>query len=400
MGKPHLIRHSRPITGPEESTAVARALASGHHTRGPVTAEFERKLSAAAGVSHAAAVTSGTAALTLALRAVGASRGAWVLVPSLACQAVWHAVRSAGARPALYDGGYDGPAAGELAMREKALKARGQRLAAVVLVAPPDGMGEPERAAEGLSDGVKLIVDRCQQLGGVARTKGSRRAACEIFSFYATKCISTGTGGAVASDDEGLVKIVRALNTHDGHVSLLVPRVSAQFDDLRAAVGVAQLGKLGAFTDRRAMIAAHYDIHFAKNAHCSPRKRPAGGMVFRYLVDCGSAAGAEGLAAHLAAHGIEAKRPVWRPLHKCMAVADARLPLATAAWERHLSIPLYPALTGPDSARIVQAMRAWKAPVAAKKPAAGKLPVKKGGAKDAKGGKAHAKPAKKGGKAR
>lgn len=346
------VPHSRPTTGEAEASAVAGVLASGHHARGPVTREFERALARTTGLAHVHATSSGTTALQLALLALGAGPGRPVMVPSLTCAAVWNAVRATGAHAVLYDGDYGMPDGDELAARMES------GACAVIVVAPPDrgaGIDEVEGVAPGVGgfaefQGVPVVYDRCQQLSQDSGGEGLR-ARCEIFSFYATKCISTGSGGAVATADAALHECIVDLNTHDKRESYPVARHNFQFDDIRAAVGLAQLGRLAEFTAARR---AHAEAYAAKLGGRGVAR--GDGMVFRYLLDCGGARVRAELEARLAESGIEAKQPVFRPLHRYMGLSDADFPLATHAWERMLSLPIYPTLSEGDRDRVIAAI--------------------------------------------
>jgi len=368
------VPHSKPTTGPEEADAVARVLASGHHARGPVTREFEAALAATVGMDSAHATSSGTTALQLALLALGAGPGRSVLIPSLTCAAVWNAVRATGAETVLYDGDYGLLDAAELA---RVLK---ENTSAVVVVAPPDGEAELTReggfAADELGlatlNGVPVVLDRCQQLAPnrAGANSGVLRARCEIFSFYATKCISTGSGGAIATNDAGLHERIVDLNSHDKRDTYATPRHNFQFDDLRAAVGVCQLKKLANFVSTRESHAAVYSSSLSSDVYSASlskvegggsRRNKLGAMIFRYLYDCGPAPNAlDNLEARLLDQHIEAKRPVFRPLHRYMNLSDADFPRAVQAWTRMLSLPLYPLLSETDRERVIAAIRQSK----------------------------------------
>jgi len=331
------ISHSCPTSGIEELQAVARVLESGHHARGAVCTEFEQALARTVGLRHAHAVSSGTAALTLALMALGAGEGREVLVPSLACAALLNAVRFTGAKPVLYDCGYE-------LVEAKAIKRLVTRkTAAAVVVAPPhgfDGLGKCDV-------GVPVVLDRCQQLAPVeGKRKPAAAAVCEVFSFYATKCISTGTGGAIASNDAGLIARIVDFNTPDKRADADIRRFNFQFDDLRAAMGLAQLSKLKRFVNARRRHACEY-------AKSLGDRLPAGGMVFRYLHDCSSEGACDALAKRLAKAGVEAKRPVFKPLHRYLGMKDTAFPFAADAWGRMLSLPLYPVLTDEMRERVL-----------------------------------------------
>ena len=94
---PTIIPHSKPLLGAEEAQAAAAVIASGQVAEGPETAAFEREIAGRLGCAHAVAVSSGTAALHLALAAMGVGAGDEVVVPSFVCSALFHAVAATGA---------------------------------------------------------------------------------------------------------------------------------------------------------------------------------------------------------------------------------------------------------------------------------------------------------------
>ncbi|NUQ34035.1 MAG: DegT/DnrJ/EryC1/StrS family aminotransferase [Planctomycetaceae bacterium] len=349
------IHHSRPTLGADESDALARVIESGYFSRGKECAAFEGELSRIVQAPYVHATSSGTGALHLALLALGAKPGGRVLLPSLTCAAVLNAIRYTGAEPVPYDCGYEVPSPKDLAPLVN------KNTQAVIVVAPPDGFSglvgfEMEKNGFAKVGGAPVLLDRCQQLSMEPYHGGKEQgppARMEVFSFYATKCVSTGTGGAVTvRTDEDIVEVVD-LNTHDERSTYEKTRYNYQFDELRAAVGRCQLAKLENFVWLRREHAKAYAAAF-------DQPEPQGGMVFRYLYDCGSEKKTYALREALSKKGIETKRPVFRPLHRYLGLPDKQFPRASAAWGRHLSLPIYPSLTKKERDRVIKNIRAAK----------------------------------------
>ena len=292
---------------PEAQQAALRVLRSGWITMGPETLAFERELASYLGASQVVAVSSGTVAIEIALRALHLAPGAIVLTPSLTfCGAVAAIVR-AGLRPALVD------------VDSRALLPTPATVAAAVRrVGRPDAMvvqhmaGHPAdvtelAAAAGLP--VSQVVEDAAhgisaQLRGIP-VGGASHAAC--FSFYATKNLPIGEGGAIATDDDELADYARAARLHGMSRDAwrrYLPGASWRYDvaelglkanitDVQAAIGRAQLGCLPAWQLRRENLAAAYDATLVNVPGLALPQRPAEGRhawhlyQVRVTQDCG-----------------------------------------------------------------------------------------------------------------
>lgn len=344
-----IIPHSKPLLGAEEAQAVAAVIASGQVAEGPETAAFERELAGRLGCAHAVAVSSGTAALHLALAAMGVGAGDEVIVPSFVCAALFHAVAAAGAVPVPAD-------IDPLTLNLDPADARRRlspRTAALVL---PHLFGRVADPAPFLEMGVPLVEDCAHTLG--ARVDGRPAGSfghAAVTSSYATKLIATGEGGAVATASEPLVAAVRDLKQYDRR-PLDRARYNLKFTDLQAAVGRAQLRRLDAFIRRRREIAACY--RSALGPPLGGEKDPEGRIYFRYVLDAGT--GAEALIRRAARAGIACERPVHTPLHRLMGLSG--FPATEDAWRRSVSIPIYPALTDPEVERVIDVLAAMLQP--------------------------------------
>src|SRR5207247_1116004 len=219
--------------------------------------------------------SSGSAALELSLRALDVGHGDEVVVPTYACDALHHAVTRCGATPVLADADPEtlGPAAKDVARRLT------RRTRAVVVV-HPFGLGLD--LDEFLALGVPVVEDCAQAIGArvAGRSVGSR-GALAVCSFYATKLLTTGEGGAVAGAPERVAR-VRDARDYDEREAL-VPRFNFKLTDIQAALGRSQLGRLDACIARRRAIAARSRSptpRAKRSARRSPRRsthdRPLG----------------------------------------------------------------------------------------------------------------------------
>ncbi|HLE42853.1 MAG TPA: aminotransferase class I/II-fold pyridoxal phosphate-dependent enzyme, partial [Methylomirabilota bacterium] len=223
---------------------MAAAVASGQIAQGPRVAEFERAMAARLEARGGVAVSSGTAALHLALLALGVGPGDEVLVPSYACAALLHAVRAAGAVPRPVD---VDPATFNLDpdAAKRASSARTRALIAVHAFGLPADL-EPLRAL-----GVPVVEDAAQALGArCGRRPVGGLGEVGVLSFYATKLMTTGEGGMLVSGDARLLAAARDLREYDEKPDDR-PRFNYKLTDLAAALGLAQLARLDGFLARR-----------------------------------------------------------------------------------------------------------------------------------------------------
>lgn len=322
-----MIPHSRP-TLPEgdEWREVTDLLTPGWAADGPCTAAFEAEAAAWLGCEQGVAVNSGTSALSLALRAVGVGPGAEVLVPAYCCAALLNAVTLCGAAPVLVDT----EPGGDNLCPEDAARRRTDRTGAVVVA---HMFGVPTAVAPFRALGLPVVED-CAQSLGAAGEAGPTGAAGDVAvgSFYATKVITTGQGGLAATRDPGLADRLRDLRQYDNRDDWR-PAGNFGLGELPAALGRWQLVRLASFLKRRAEIADYY----AEVLGLPPR-RP-GAIAYRFVVRVPDA---ESAILALRARGVDAKRPVYRPLHHYLGGEYAG---AEDAHRGNLSLPIYPTLT-------------------------------------------------------
>lgn len=339
-----MIPHSRPTVSDADAERVAAVVRGGHLAQGPEVAAFEREMCGLLGTEAAAAVASGSAALELALRAVGVGPGNEVIVPTYACDALHHAVTRCGAAPVLADAD---PATLSLSAADAARRVT-SRTRALVL---PHAFGLAVDPAPFLALGVPVVEDCAQTLGACVDGRpvgGLARAS--VCSFYATKLLTTGEGGLVAGPG-ALVAAVRDARDYDERHDLR-PRFNHKMTDFQAALGRSQLARFESFVARRRAVAARYRERLA-GAPC--RLPPDAGerhVYHRFVVEVDVAV--DPLIARLAALGVAARRPVFRPLHKALGLGG--FPEAERLWASSLSLPCYPSLTAAEVDTVAAAL--------------------------------------------
>ncbi len=346
MGCSSMIHHSRPSIDEDDIAAVDRVLRSGWLAPGEQVRRFEAEVSSFVGHRFGLASSSGAAALHLALLSLGVGRGDEVLIPAYACAAVMNAVEQTGAAPVLCD---VDPETANL-LPEEVARRLGARARAVIVV---HSFGHPADLDWVKDSPVPVIEDCAQALG--ARWRGrpvGARGALAVFSFYATKVITTGMGGMVCTSDPELAERLRSLRGCDKRDTHEV-RWNCRMSDLAAGLGRSQFARLPELLRRRRALADEYDRRLAGLAAALPPRRRDGRPIFyRYVIRVPRA---DRVIAAFAARGVECKRPVYRPLHRYQG--EQFLPHADRFHEQAVSLPLYPSLTREEVDHLLQAAR-------------------------------------------
>jgi perosamine synthetase len=330
-----LIAHNAPTLGPQEAEAAQRVLASGRIAQGPEIDSFENEFCESLGLphGHAVALSSGSAALFLALWALDAA-GSLVGCPVYACSALTNAITLAGAEPIIVDSAVDSPN-----IDIESLVRTGAKVAIV-----PHIFGFPIDLTK--SKGVRIIEDGAQALGAsIGSTAVGLQSEVAIFSFYATKLITSGGhGGLVTSRDRNLIDAIRDYRDFDGHRDRK-PRFNFQMTEMQAAIGRVQLQRLPELLSRREKIfdrykAAGIPMLDPYDAYWSPVRYRS---VARALYP-------KKIIAALAENEVAAIVPVedWELLGPM-----GQFPNAAAFSRSTVSLPTYPLLSDVEQDRII-----------------------------------------------
>lgn len=342
------IRLGRPDTGAEEAAAVAAVLESGDLTMGPKVQEFEGLLAEACAVPHAVAVSSGTAALHLAVLALGIGEGDEVLVPAYTFPATANVVALAGARPVLVD--VDATTMNlDPELTRAAVTRRTRAVLAVHLFGRPVDWSS-------LPEGVEAIEDAAGALG--ARWQGTPCGGLGVMgclSFHPRKIVTTGEGGAVTTAREDLADSVRRLRHHgiatQGEFEIAEPGFNYRIPDVLCAVGIPQMRRLSELHAARAAVAARYeerlrDIVETPGADAGDIH---GWQAYVVQLDRRD----EALAA-LRAADIQAQIGTYG-LHRLGAYRDqGSFPGADSCFERALALPFHTQLSEGDLDRVAE----------------------------------------------
>jgi perosamine synthetase len=360
-----MIRLMVPDVGDEEIEAVARVLRSGHLVQGAQVTVFEAALAQRAGVREVVAVSSGTAALHLSLLALGIGPGDQVIVPAYTWPATANVVVLAGADPVFVDiepvtFGID---PGEL---ERALQAQG-RVRAIMPVHAFGGMADMTAIADVARRwNVPIVEDAACALGAsLSGTSAGAWGVLGCFSFHPRKVITTGEGGAVATNSPELGQRLRMLRNHGLDPSAPTPRFSipgfnVRLTEFQAALGTSQLSRLdGILTTRRALADA-YEAGFHGTPVVTPRSLGPKSHAFQsYVVLLPPDCNRDRMIALLKTKGIETTIGTYHVPSTQYYMDRFSLPLGTFritddVSARALTLPLHRGLDGQSVSRIVE----------------------------------------------
>jgi len=338
-----IIPHSRPSLSHSDRKAVTTAIESGHLSQGPAVSEFEKKIADFIGKKKAVATSSGSAALHLALLALDVKENDDVIIPSFVCSAVLNAVHYTGANPVIVD---IEPLTFNISV--DAVKKAATRKTKAIIV--PHMFGCPAELDRLLKLRIPIIEDCAQAIG--ATFKGQNAGSfgvLSVFSFYATKVLATGEGGMVLSDSEDLISKIKDLRDYD-EKNTYVLRYNYKMTDIQASLGLSQLSFLEKFISKRREIASRYFREFRKCDFSLPVwKERKDHIYYRFIVKTKD--DASGYIKKLQQKKIMCRRPLYIPLHTYMNLSG--FPHAMDGWQRAISIPLYPSLTGTEIGRII-----------------------------------------------
>ena len=344
-----MIAQSRPDLTPSDFAYIGAILRTGQVAKGRLVEGLERAFRRSMKTKYAAAVSSGTASLHLALSALGIRPGDEVVAPSYTCASVLCAIQHTGARVRFVDIEAD-----TLNISHRTVSERLTRRAKAVIVTHTFGFPAPLR--ELLSLGVPVVEDCATALGATyqGRPVGSW-GACSIVSLYATKMICAGEGGMVCTNDARVIRRVRDVSD-PGQRAQWRLRYNYKLSDLAAGLALSQLRRLPRMLARRRAIAARYRRAFADCPVQMPRALPGTNPTYyRFII---ASPRADAIIRRARRAGIGCDRPVCRPLHRYAASAPGgKFPHTDAVFRSAVSIPIYPALSDEQIDRIITRMQ-------------------------------------------
>lgn len=371
-----MLPYAKPLVTEAEIREVEACLRSGWLAAGPRVLRFEEALARRLGVPHAIATCSGTAALHLAVVASGIRPGDEVITTPMTWVSTANVLLHAGARPVFVD-----IEPGTLNMDVGLVEAAvGKRCVAVL---PVHFGGQPCNQGALLEiarrRGLLLIEDAAHALGAEYEDRPiGTFGDATMFSFHAAKNITTGEGGALVTTSQSIAERARRLRFHgiesDGRAwgrgpvsyEVIEPGFKYAMSDLQAAIGLHQLARLDAMNVRRRELAALYQQGLAGIRHVEPLESAAYSHLHaRHLMvvqiepralsitrdELILALRSEGIGAALHFVPLHLQR-----LYRSVESHPAGLPVATAAHERIVTLPLFPAMTGSDVEHVLDTL--------------------------------------------
>lgn len=373
---------ARPDITEVEIQAVVETMRSGWLTTGPNAAAFEKEFAEFLGTdSHAVAINSATAGLHLAFEAIGVRPGTEVLVPTWTFTSTAEAVRYLGGDPVLVDVDPDTLCI-DLEDAERKTTER------TVAIAPVHyaGLGVPNGALTAFAErhSLKVIEDAAHAFPTLNEGTliGAHGHAATIYSFYATKTMTTGEGGMVVTPDAALASRMRTMRLHgidrdvfdryssskpSWHYDVVAPGYKYNLTDTAAAMGRVQLQRTPEMVARRSAIAQRYDAAFADLPVTLPSKAPENSSHAWHLYNLRLTPDAPvardrfielmaekqvGTSVHFIPLHLQ---PYWRDTYHH---APEDFPVATAEFQRTSSLPIFSAMTDHDVEQVVGAVRA------------------------------------------
>ncbi len=370
--------YCRPYIEQDDIAAVTDTMARGWLTTGPKVREFEQLFGEAAGVKHAVALNSCTAAIHLGFIALGAGEGDEIVMPSLSFVAGANCAVQIGAKPVFCD------------VDPKTLCLSVETIERVVtprtkIIMTMHYAGRPANAAPIVAwakpRGIKVFEDAALAIGMLDDGQWSgTRADAAAYSFYATKNVTSAEGGMFLTNDDALMERVRILALHgmdrdawkrytsagSWRYDIMEHGYKDNMPDIAAALGISQLKKLAVMQRRRVEIAQSFVAALETIPGISAGGLEAMGSrdrhswcMFPILVDEREAGiGRDQLIEELKAKNIGTSVH-YIPSHHFTAHKNLRadVPATDAIWQQLISLPLYPAMTDADVDDVVDALR-------------------------------------------
>lgn len=372
-----VLPYGRQWLDDEDVEAVVRALRSDWLTTGPRVPEFERAFAEAAGTAEAVAVCNGTAALHAAMHALGIGPGDEVVVPSMTFAASSNCVVYQGGTPVFADVDPETLLI-DPASVEARITPRTRAVVAVDYAGQPCDYGALRALAE--RHGLALVDDASHSVGGSDRGRpvGSL-ADLSTFSFHPVKHLTTGEGGMITTDDAELAGRMRVFRNHgitSDHrqraeqggffYEMVELGYNYRITDFQCALGLSQLRRLPEFVRRRQEVAARYDAAFAGIPAVLPLAVREGVShayhLYPVLLDLDRlSADRATVFAALRAEGIGVNVH-YVPVHlhpfyrERFGTGPGTCPVAEAAYERLVTLPMFPRMSDGDVDDVVAAV--------------------------------------------
>ena len=353
---------AKPIIGEEEIENVVEVLKSGMIAQGPKVAEFEEKYAEWVGAEYGIAVNSGTAALHVALLSCGIGEGDEVITTPFTFIASGNSILYTGAKPVFADIDLDTYTIDPDSI-EDLITENTKAILPVQLYGQSADMDKINQIAE--KHGLIVIEDAAQAHGATFHGENvGTMGDMSCFSFYPTKNMTTSEGGIITTNDEDLAENAKMFRAHGASIRYHHNEVGYNFrmTDISAAIGLAQLGKIDEFNDKRIENAAYLneglkDVDGVITPKCFDNAKH---VYHQYTIrvekgnrddwvdiinECGVGT------------GIHYPIPLYnQPIYKALGI-EGNCPNAELAADNVISLPVHPSLTKEDLDRVICAVK-------------------------------------------
>ncbi len=357
---------AKPLLGAEEFEAVKRVMESGILAHGPEVEAFEKEFAEYIGVKHAVAVANGTAALDIALKAIGVGPGDEVITTPFTFIATSNAVLFQGAKPVFADIDPETYNLDPDNVLEK-ITSKTKAIIVVHLYGHPAEMKAFKEIAE--DHRLYLVEDSAQAHGAEYNgVKAGSIGDVGAFSFYPTKNMTTGEGGMITTNNDEIARKAKLLRNHGQSEKYLhvILGYNLRMTSIAAAIGRVQLKKLEEFNEKRRRNAVELtrEIKTIKGLKPPIEKPYAKHVYHQYVVWVGEEypLTRDELRKHLLEKGIGTAvhypRPIFQqPLYKKLGYPQNICPNSIEASKHVLSIPVHPALSSEDIKYVLEALK-------------------------------------------
>ncbi len=347
------IKHNKPLLGKDELNAINVVIKSEWIIGDSQVKKFERSVAKMNNFKYAIALNSGTAAIHLALLSLGINESDEVILSAFTVADPLNAINYTGAKVVLVDvekNSFD--------MSIDEIKNKITKNTKAIIV--PHMLGSFTKIDELENLGIPIINDCAQSIGGIYKGKpiGSY-GDLTIFSFYATKLITTGQGGMILTNNNKRAKFIRDAIDYNGRRNYKV-RFNYPMTDISAAVGNAQLKKLDRFIKRRREIAKRYKVAISdKKISTFPNIDEDYSNSYRFVLKFNSQKKRDNAKKIFLKNKITAIVPIkeYELLYNCVGENKKDYPNSLEMANTCLSIPIYPALSEAEIKRIVEVLK-------------------------------------------
>ncbi len=340
MNKKIEIYHSKPLITKNNISDVSNILNSGMIAQGNITSEFETAFGNWFGIKNKAIATgSGTEAIILALKAIRIKQNDEIILPSYVCTSLLQAVVALGAKPILSDMN------NKWQLTPEHVKSLITNNTKAIIIPHLYGIFTNIKPFKSLE--IPIIEDFAQAIG---KKESEITGDIAVFSFHPTKCLTTGEGGILISNNENIIDSAKKIMANNNYTT---PIQISRLSNMAASLGLSQLRDYPSFLNKRQKIADKYikSFNFLFNNEIN-YLRTVNTMFFRFpLIVKG---GIDRYEKLFATKGIHVRKGVDKLLHRELGLKDYNFPNSVFLFSNTISLPIYPALTDIDVDYIIE----------------------------------------------